>query len=663
MAKRKRDDRQPAVVKATLKEKSNAGKTAAASGPPRKAARTEHGLKAFDPLSLKTIDKNKADVMDLDGADAAAQLAKGFVIDPDFLFDNDGVSFSRNGAPINEEDDAGVEEVEDGGNSDSAGEDDAQEAATAISDDEDDDEDDAEAAQRKADYFDSETVVPENSIESFTDIRLSRPILRAISEMGYVKPTKIQSRSIPIALQGRDICGAANNPATRVLVLLPTRELAVQCHEVAVALAKYTDIMVSVIVGGMPLKVQEAELKKRPDVVIATPGRLIDHVRNSPSFGLDGIEILIIDEADRILEDGFAAELKEIVSYCPKGRQSMLFSATMTDNVDDLIRVSLDRPVKIFVDRTKSIASKLVQEFVRVRANHLESKPALLAALCSIACRTRVIVFFATKAAAHRMKVTFTLLGLKAAELHGDLSQQQRLEAMEHFKTQKANFLLATDLAARGLDITGIKTVINYDMPKMYSQYVHRVGRTARANLMGRSISLVTEADRKIMKMAIKNAKEPVKHRIIPPEIITKYQDKVNELTDRLAEVLKYEKEEKAIQKAEMEVQKAENILTHRDEIMSRPARTFIDKEKDKKAKYAESKTVEQAVSAYSFQALSCFPLSPAKPKRDKHSGLSRKQKRRKLMEEDAGQMKMQKLSARSAKKASRPKRISHNKK
>ncbi|KAI8811269.1 P-loop containing nucleoside triphosphate hydrolase protein [Cladochytrium replicatum] len=576
---------------------------------------------------------------------------------------------SRNGAPINEEEEDDTEEAEDASKSESDSEEDGQVALTAISDDEDDDEDDAEAAQRKADYFDSETIAPESSIESFTDIRLSRPILRAIAEMGYVKPTKIQGRSIPIALQGRDICGAAvtgsgktaaflipaferllyrpkNNPATRVLVLLPTRELAVQCHEVAVALVKYTDIMVSVIVGGMPLKVQEAELKKRPDVVIATPGRLIDHVRNSPSFGLDGIEILIIDEADRILEDGFAAELKEIVSYCPKGRQSMLFSATMTDNVDDLIRVSLDRPVKIFVDRTKSTASKLVQEFVRVRANHVESKPALLAALCSIACRTRVIVFFATKAAAHRMKVIFSLLGLKAAELHGDLTQQQRLESMEQFKTQKANFLLATDLAARGLDISGVKTVINYDMPKMYAQYVHRVGRTARANQKGRSISLVTETDRKIMKMAIKNAKEPVKHRIVPAEIVTKYQDKVTELSDRVADFLKEEKEEKAIEKAEMEVQKAENILTHRDEIMARPARTFIDKQKDKKAKSAEAKKAEQA----------------GKPKRDKHAGLSRKQKRRKLMEEDAGQMKMQKVSARSAKIGGRPKRISHAK-
>jgi ATP-dependent RNA helicase DDX27 len=191
---------------------------------------------------------------------------------------------------------------------------------------------------------------------TFQHMNLSRPLLKSITALGFTKPTQIQAKTIPLAMQGKDICGSAvtgsgktaafmlpvlerlifrprNPPLTRVLVLVPTRELGVQCHSVGQNLAKYTDIQFCLCVGGLSSKLQELELRKRPDVVIATPGRLIDHLRNSVGFNLDSIEILIMDEADRMLEDGFQDELKEIIRHTPKTRQTMLFSATMTDNV------------------------------------------------------------------------------------------------------------------------------------------------------------------------------------------------------------------------------------------------------------------------------------------------------------------------------------------
>lgn len=224
-----------------------------------------------------------------------------------------------------------------------------------------------------------------------------------------------------------------------------------------------------------------------------------------------------MDEADRMLEDGFAAELDEIVQSCPKARQTMLFSATMTDSVEQLVRLSLRRPVRLFVDPKRTTAAKLIQEFVRVRGiaaiseqvqaedgeegeekasekggkksrgrTEDEARPALLLSLCTRTFRHGVIIFVRSKALAHQLRIVFGLLGLAASELHGDLSQEQRLEALQSFRDAKTDFLIATDLASRGLDIRGVQTVINYDMPAQFEQYLHRVGRTARAGRNGR---------------------------------------------------------------------------------------------------------------------------------------------------------------------------------
>ncbi|GAA5807703.1 nucleolar DEAD-box protein required for synthesis of 60S ribosomal subunit [Mucor flavus] len=199
------------------------------------------------------------------------------------------------------------------------------------------------------------------------------------------------------------------------------------------------------------------------------------HVRNSTGFRLDACGILVMDEADRMLEDGFADELGEIIKSCPKGRQAMLFSATMTDNLDQLVHMSLNNPVRLFVDPSNQAASRLIQKFVRFRQTRESDGAAVLLALCRKTFKEKVIE------AAYQMKILLGLVGLSAAVLHGNLTQEQRLEDLERFVDNEVDYLLATDLAARGLGIKGIETVINYNMPTQFAQYLHRVGRTARA--------------------------------------------------------------------------------------------------------------------------------------------------------------------------------------
>lgn len=317
------------------------------------------------------------------------------------------------------------------------------------SDSEDDVSDVEEAAKREAFFAPEEKVDKSTKISStFQTMALSRPILRGLAAIGFSQPTPIQAKTIPVALLGKDVVGGAVTgsgktaafivpilerllyrpkkvPTSRVVIMMPTRELAIQCHAVATKLASYTDIKFCLAVGGLSLKVQEAELRLRPDVIIATPGRFIDHMRNSVSFTVDTLEILVLDEADRMLEDGFADELNEVLTTIPKSRQTMLFSATMNSSVDKLVRVGLNRPVRLMVDAQKTTAGNLVQEFVRLRPGREGKRMGYLLYLCSNVYRERVIVFFRQKKEAHRARIIFGLTGLKAAELHGSMSQEQ----------------------------------------------------------------------------------------------------------------------------------------------------------------------------------------------------------------------------------------------
>ncbi|KAJ2805995.1 nucleolar DEAD-box protein required for synthesis of 60S ribosomal subunit [Coemansia guatemalensis] len=476
---------------------------------------------------------------------------------------------------------------------------DSESESEAASSDSESEVDEAEEARKRA-YFAAESEVPEDLPESFTLMNLSRQIMKGLTKLGFTQPTPIQAKTIPIGLLGKDVCGGAqtgsgktaaflvpilerllyrpkDKTATRVLILCPTRELAIQCHNVGTKLAGFTDISLCLCIGGLSLKPQERELRERPDIVIATPGRLIDHLRNSQSFNLDSIEILVMDEADRMLEDGFEDELTEIINACPKKRQTMLFSATMTDNVDKLIRLSLHKPVRVQIDPPKSAAKGLIQEFVRVRTSRDEDRTALLAALCKRHFRRRCIIFFRSKVAAHQMKIVFGLLGLRAAELHGNLSQDQRLQSLEQFRDSHVDYLMATDLAARGLDIVGIDTVINYTMPTQFAQYLHRVGRTARAGRSGRAITLVGEADRKMLKMAVKHSpKDKIKQRVVPAEVLQKYRKKVDAVSEQVNTIVTQLREERMIKEAEMQMAKASNIIKHKNEIQNRPRRTWF---------------------------------------------------------------------------------------
>lgn len=350
-----------------------------------------------------------------------------------------------------EESDQEVEEEEDASDNDSVATPVGHPDDVAGSDNSDDDEEDPEEAAKREAFFAPEEKQLEGKQKkksSFQNMSLSRPILRGLNSVGFSEPTPIQAKTIPLALEGKDLVGGAITgsgktaafvvpilerllyrpnkiPTTRVVILTPTRELAIQCHAVATKLASHTDIKFCLAVGGLSLKVQEAELRLRPDVVIATPGRFIDHMRNSASFSTDTVEILVLDEADRMLEDGFADELNEILTTLPKSRQTMLFSATMTSTVDRLIRAGLNKPVRVMVDTKRKTNDKLEQKFVRLRPGREDKRMGYLVHICKTMHTERVIIFFRQKKEAHRARIIFALFGLSCAELHGSMNQAQ----------------------------------------------------------------------------------------------------------------------------------------------------------------------------------------------------------------------------------------------
>uniref|UniRef100_A0A2R9B8M3 Probable ATP-dependent RNA helicase DDX27 n=1 Tax=Pan paniscus TaxID=9597 RepID=A0A2R9B8M3_PANPA len=468
--------------------------------------------------------------------------------------------------------------------------------------------------QEAGGFFEDASQYDENL--SFQDMNLSRPLLKAITAMGFKQPTPIQKACIPVGLLGKDICACAATgtgktaafalpvlerliykprqaPVTRVLVLVPTRELGIQVHSVTRQLAQFCNITTCLAVGGLDVKSQEAALRAAPDILIATPGRLIDHLHNCPSFHLSSIEVLILDEADRMLDEYFEEQMKEIIRMCSHHRQTITAASfpTTLQRVKDLASVSLKNPVRIFVNSNTDVAPFLRQEFIRIRPNREGDREAIVAALLTRTFTDHVMLFTQTKKQAHRMHILLGLMGLQVGELHGNLSQTQRLEALRRFKDEQIDILVATDVAARGLDIEGVKTVINFTMPNTIKHYVHRVGRTARAGRAGRSVSLVGEDERKMLKEIVKAAKAPVKARILPQDVILKFRDKIEKMEKDVYAVLQLEAEEKEMQQSEAQINTAKRLLEKgKEAVVQEPERSwFQTKEERKKEKIAKA--------------------------------------------------------------------------
>uniref|UniRef100_A0A0R3RFY3 ATP-dependent RNA helicase DDX27 n=1 Tax=Elaeophora elaphi TaxID=1147741 RepID=A0A0R3RFY3_9BILA len=316
------------------------------------------------------------------------------------------------------------------------------------------------------------------------------------------------------------------------------------------------------IKGGLDLKTQEAALRQRPDIVIATPGRLIDHLHNAPNFSLADVEILVLDEADRMLDEAFADQMKEIIHLCAQNRQTLLFSATMTDQVEELAAVSLKNPVKLFITGNTETALNLRQEFVRIRESHEIDRECIVAGLITRNFPDHTIIFVKTKKTCRRLHVILGLLGVKVGQLHSGLTQKQRVEALFLFKKAELDVLVSTDLAARGLDVEGVKTVINMDMPTTLKQYVHRVGRTARAGRVGRSISLVGESERKILKEIVASNKGgSLKQRLISSNVIEAYKNRIKSLEESIERIREEEEAERALRLAQEELQRGKAKL------------------------------------------------------------------------------------------------------
>ena len=358
---------------------------------------------------------------------------------------------------------------------------------------------------------------------SFSELSLAEPLARAVAEMGYESMTPIQAEAIPVVLTGRDVMGAAQtgtgktaafslpllhrllrhengsaSPArhpVRALVLLPTRELADQVAQQIKLYAKHTQLRSAVVFGGMDMKPQTAELKRGVEVLVATPGRLLDHIEAKNAV-LNQVEYVVLDEADRMLDIGFLPDLQRILSYLPRERTTLLFSATFSPEIKRLASSYLQDPVTIEVARPNETASTVEQHFYSVRDD--DKRRAVHLVLRTTGLR-QAFVFVNSKLGCARLARSLEREGLRTTALHGDKSQDERLKALEAFKQGEVDLLVCTDVAARGLDIKDVPAVFNFDVPFNAEDYVHRVGRTGRAGASGLAVTLVTGGDARLV--------------------------------------------------------------------------------------------------------------------------------------------------------------------
>ncbi|MGV3569327.1 MAG: DEAD/DEAH box helicase [Ramlibacter sp.] len=363
----------------------------------------------------------------------------------------------------------------------------------------------------------------DTEIQSFSKLSLAEPLARAVAEMGYESMTPIQAQAIPVVLQGRDVMGAAQtgtgktaafslpllqrmlkhenastSPArhpVRALVLLPTRELADQVAQQVKLYAKYTNLRSAVVFGGMDMKPQTAELKRGVEVLVATPGRLLDHIEAKNAV-LNQVEYVVLDEADRMLDIGFLPDLQRILSFLPKQRTTLLFSATFSPEIKRLANSYLQDPVTIEVARPNATASTVEQHFYSVTDD--DKRRAIHQVVRQRELR-QAFIFVNSKLGCARLARSLEREGMKTTALHGDKSQDERLKALDAFKKGEVDMLVATDVAARGLDNKDVPAVFNFDVPFNAEDYIHRIGRTGRAGASGLAVTLVSPSDNRLM--------------------------------------------------------------------------------------------------------------------------------------------------------------------
>ncbi|KAL0271951.1 UNVERIFIED_CONTAM: hypothetical protein PYX00_005099 [Menopon gallinae] len=358
----------------------------------------------------------------------------------------------------------------------------------------------------------STEVTQEDAPVTFKDLGIVDVLCTACQQLKWTSPTKIQREAIPITLQGKDVIGLAETGSGKTgafalpilqallqnpqryfgLILTPTRELAFQISEQFEALGSSIGVKTAVIVGGMDMMSQSLTLAKKPHIIIATPGRLVDHLENTKGFNLKGLKFLVMDEADRILNMDFEVELDKILKVIPRDRRTLLFSATMTKKVQKLQRASLVDPVRVEVSTKYQTVEKLQQYYIFIP---VKFKDVYLVYILNEMAGNTFMIFCSTCNNTLRTALLLRQLGFTAIPLHGQMSQNKRLGALTKFRAKNRSILISTDVASRGLDIPHVDVVINFDIPTHSKDYIHRVGRTARAGRSGKSITFVTQYD------------------------------------------------------------------------------------------------------------------------------------------------------------------------
>ncbi|MBA3854462.1 MAG: RNA helicase [Gemmatimonas sp.] len=411
-------------------------------------------------------------------------------------------------------------------------------------------------------------------MSSFESLHLAPALVRATADLGWVKPTPIQLDAIPPARDGRDVLACAQTgsgktggfllpvlhrllaspkKATRALILTPTRELAAQVHADFVELAKHTTLRGAAIFGGVGMGPQESAFRHKVDVIIATPGRLLDHMGQSGKYvDFSALEILVLDEADRMLDMGFLPAIKQVLRQIPSQRQTLFFSATLPAPIVELSKQMLKDPARLNVERVAKPAAGVEQAVWPVKES---LKPDLFLALLKANVIGNVICFTRTKHRTNRLAEILTKAGVPNARIHGNRSQAQRTEALANFKDGKIRVLVATDIVARGIDVEALEHVLNFDVPHMPEDYIHRVGRTARAEATGEAFTLVSPEEEADLKQIEKAIHKKLPRRTLDGFNYTHVPVERFEvpLADRIAAIRARKKEERERAKAKLE--------------------------------------------------------------------------------------------------------------